>query len=1070
MKHINFLILFLTASLFACCQSLVIKGKVINEDGEPIINATITHNRTHQSVITSNKGEFSIDHSPLTPSDSRPNEFDTLIITAIGYETKRLPIQHLKFNIQHNITLFKKSTTLSEVTISTGYQEIPKERATGSFSTLDNKLLNQQVSPGIISRLEAIANSLSVDRITGNTGRLQVRGLSTIIGPRDPLIVLDNFPYEGDINNINPNDIESITILKDAAATSIWGARAGNGVIIITSKKTKANQPLLIEWNNNINVITAPDLFYRKQMTPSEYIEVEQMLFNNNNRLSDTANINRPAFSPAYEILIKQRNGQLTAQQAEALLEQLRNHDMRNDFNKYIYKPSVAQQHHLSLQFGSQQLAWNFSLGYDRTNNELSATNDRISLRISNQFRPSRQWLITTGIYFTRAASASGKTGFDQMAAVAPLYSSIADEGGNPLPVIKTYRQPWLDTVGRGRLLDWNYYPLTDHKYSTTKTINYDLLLNTAIKYQLFSWLSADIKYQYEKQELETNTFNDLQSYFTRDRINTFTRLGKTNAPDTFRIPKGAINDIAISQLQSHSFRPQLTVNKTTGLHSINAIAGFEIRHTSSISRSSRLYGYDPETQSFNNVDFATPYPTFITGSTSFIPSGLSVNDRLNRFVSLFANAAYTYKNRYTFSLSGRRDASNLFGVNTNDKWQPLWSSGFLWDISKEYFFNNKWLSSLRLRTTYGVSGNIDPSRAAVTTINYLLSNPYTQTPIANIDRIANPELQWEKVHMFNTGIDFVLRGNRLSGSIEYYHKSATGLFGLAPVDYTAGVGASIVKNVASMGANGIDIELDAVLINKPFRWTMQLNYSFYKDKVKDYYLSSLQASNFVRSGSPGISGLKDYPVYSIFSYYWAGLDALGDPMGFLNGQPSKDYNTLTGTSTLITDLKFHGAALPVHFGSLGNTFAWKNIELSFRLMYKLGHYFRRPSIAYASLFTNLVGHSDYRLRWQKPGDEQLTNVPAMIYPSVSNRNALYTGSEALIEKADHIRLRYISLAWTIYKQQWKKLPLRSLQLYSTIDNIGIIWRANKHGIDPESPTALIPASRSIAAGVRISF
>jgi TonB-dependent starch-binding outer membrane protein SusC len=446
------------------------------------------------------------------------------------------------------------------------------------------------------------------------------------------------------------------------------------------------------------------------------------------------------------------------------------------------------------------------------------------------------------------------------------------------------------------------------------------------------------------------------------------------------------------------------------------------------------------------------------------------LNDRLSRFVSLYANGAYTYLSRYTVSMSARKDGSNLFGVNTNDKWQPLWSAGLRWQLSQEKFAPLKKLLQLQLRLTYGVSGNVDLSKSAITTIGYLLNSPYTQTPQAIIDRFANPELQWEKSYMLNAGLDFSLVSNRLSGSVEFYHKKADNLFGNAPIDYTGGAGGTITKNVAAMKGDGIDLVLNGVIIQKPFKWMMQLIYSRYKDKVTDYYLTSLEGRNFISLGRPRISGLEDRPVYSIFSYAWAGLDATnGDPQGILDGTISTDYTRLT-REPMVGDLTYQGPALPVHYGSIGNTFSWKNLELSVRMMYKLGYYFRRQSVEYGSLFNLRAGHQDYTKRWQKPGDELLTDVPSIRFPANSNRDAFYGGSETLVEKGDHIRLSYVSFAYNIRSGAAINQVIKNLRIYGMVNNLGVIWRANQHGIDPDMPAASILPSRSYAIGINASF
>jgi len=213
-------------------------------------------------------------------------------------------------------------------------------------------------------------------------------------------------------------------------------------------------------------------------------------------------------------------------------------------------------------------------------------------------------------------------------------------------------------------------------------------------------------------------------------------------------------------------------------------------------------------------------------------------------------------------------------------------------------------------------------------------------------------------------------------------------------------------------------------------------------------------------------------PVYSVFSYPWAGLDpANGNPRGYVNGQVSENFDAIYNNTTL-SQLKYHGSALPTQFGSLANDFRYGNISLEVNLMFKLGYYFRKQSIDYGQLFNNGYGNPDFALRWQKPGDELHTNVPSMVYPDVVTRDAFYNGSSVLVERADHVRLQYITAGYDLLKSRFPGLPFKMLRLYANVSNIGIIWRANKEHIDPDyyyGRYSLKPPL-TIAFGVKTSF
>ena len=1058
MRAILYLLLLLLPQL-ASGQPGVISGKVQNHEYKPLSNVNIRAVLSGASDVTDAGGNFSLKISGN----------DTLLVTAVGYETIRYPLSASSNPI---ITLQPNVRSLQGVQVNTGYQTRPKERLTGSFATIDNKLFNQQVSTDILSRLEAITNGLTVTGKATGQGQIRIRGISTINGNRDPLIIVDNFPYEGSISNINPNDVESITVLKDAAAASIWGARAGNGVIVITTKKGRFSQPVTIDFNTNVTITDKPDLFYQPIIPSTDIVDMELFLFNRQYRFSDTGSIARPPFSPAYEILFKRRNGQITPDDSARLIDGLRSNDLRRDYLDHVYKKAISQQYAISLRGGSGKTAWLFSTGYDRNIGNLDEQYQRINLRFENNYMLLKNLQITTGIYVTEGRTKSGKTGYQELTSPAGVqpYIRLSDENGNALSFATKYRQTYLDTAGGGKLLDWNYYPLTDYRYVNRKNDLHDIIASFGLQYKLNPALSLDIKYQYQRQAGKSATLYDKNSFYARDLINTYSQLNRTTGTVTYIVPNGAIYDLMQSEQTAQAARGQINFSKQWGNHDVVAITGTEVRQIKNESNGGRTYGYNHDILTYTPVDYVTMYPGFVENNMTVVPNGQSFSATNNRFVSYYSNAAYTYLSRYTVSASGRRDGSNILGASTNNKWKPLWSAGAAWNISRENFYKIDLVTDLKIRATYGYSGNMDASQTAVTVIGYLGNSPYTGTPYTIVSRFYNPELRWEKVAMLNLGVDFRIKGSRISGSIEYYRKRATDLLGEVPIDYTAGLNRmTIVKNVAKMKGQGWDIQLNTInLQTKNLEWRSTLNFSTTKDRIIDYY-STASATNIAQG--IGLAGIKDRPVSGIYSYRWAGLDpSTGDPRGIAAGSVSKDYVTLTGNSLKFDDIVYNGLAFPTVFGALGNTISWRHFSLSTVFTYKFGFYFKRPSVNYSGLISSGSGHADYLKRWLKPGDEQYTEVPSFIYPNNSSRNIFYSNAEILVEKGDHIRWQYVNISYEFTRQAYSRLPFQSLQLYAYLNNPGIVWRANKHKIDPEYVNSIYPPSRSLSIGARINF
>lgn len=1037
-----------------------ITGKVTNDKGEPIAGASITVKRTGKVYIADARGTFTI-------SDARQG--DILIFSSVGYGR-----QEYSWNGEPNLSIQLRVETnaLDAVTIkvNTGYQQLPKERVTGSFTQIDQATINLQVGTNTLSRLEGVANSVFFDKNPNRTP-ITVRGYSSINGPKNPLIVVDNFPYEGDLNNINPNDIESITILKDAAAASIWGTRAGNGVIVITTKKGKLNQPLTMEFNSNITVTDKPDLYYLPQMSTGEFIDVEQYLFDKGFYNREINNRSRPALSPVEELLIKKSNGQIPADEASRQINALRERDVRKDFDQYIYQKGVLQQYALNMYGGNSNFGYFISGGYDKNSDVLAASYQRINLRAQSIFKPFPKLQISSSLAYTETQSRSGKPAYAAITIGSKRlypYAQLKADDGSSLPMY-LYRQPYIDTAGGGKLLDWKFYPLEEYKHNTTQADLQEIIANIGIQYEILKGLSVEAKYQYQKQPSIQKNLQDPDSYAARNLVNTFSQLDYTTGNVSYIVPLGGILQNTNSVIQSQNTRGQLNYTGRFGVHQLVAIAGGEIRQIKNEFNQYQYYGYDPAIQTIGAIDYTNSYPTFIRGN-QYIPKGYGSGYQLNRYTSIFANLAYTYNNRYIFSASARKDASNLFGVKSNEKGVPLWSAGTSWNVSKEAFYKSSLLPVLKLRATYGVSGNVDNSKSAVTSLYYLGNDTYTNLPASSVWQFPNPGLSWEKVKTLNFGIDFQLKKEILSGSIEYYQKNGADLIGLAEVDYTSGVGSTtgtIVRNVADMKSRGLDVQLNSQLLNRAIKWTESLNFSYNKSKISSYFNPNQQASAFVNSGT-AISPLVGKPIYAILNYKWAGLDPqTGDPLGYYEGKPSTDYISIQNDS--VGSLSYAGSAIPTVFGNFMNTVSWRNFSLTINILYKLGYYFQRPSISYDALFYSWAGHADYSLRWQKPGDERTTSVPSMVYPNNANRDAFYSGSAQLATKGDHVRLQFINLSYDLAKEKWKKQPFTLLQLYVNASNLGILWRSNKYGIDPDYPAALAP-SKIFAIGIRAHF
>lgn len=1049
-----------------------ISGTVISKDKKPLVGAGLTLVKSKRQFLSGAKGNFTINVSVLP---------DTLIVTHTGFQTKKIPVG-ANLVIPLIIEMETATAVLDEVVVNTGYQDIAKERVSGSFAKIDGTLFNRRISTNVLERLEGIVPGLVFNRNTVGSASgkidISIRGQSTLFANAQPLVVVDNFPYDGDIANLNAADVESVTVLKDAAAASIWGARSGNGVIVITTKKGKINQPLSVNLNTNLSFGARPDLFYSRSFLPaSPFIDLEQELFNRGYYNTDLNNTSHPPISPVVELLARQQAGLISSQYLNSQLDALRTIDARNDVSRYLYRPSINQQYALSLRGGGRNTSYSVSGGSDINSASITGNSyQRQTFSSQLNFLPIDKLELSFSLNHTRSETITKgitnlTTGGPSAKGLLP-YARLADDTGNALALVRDYRSAYLDTAGGGLLADWHYRPLNELNNTDQSNRLTDTRVALGAKYTLPIGLQAELRYQQENAVSSSRIYYSPQSYYARNLINSLTVINGTTL--TRPIPAGGILDKSGNEMLSQRLRAQLNYSGTFGLHRIIALAGAEISKTNTNRFAHRWYGYNDAIATSIPVDYTSSFKQFVSGGNARIPNPDALGETDNRFLSYFANAAYTYRSRYSLTGSGRIDKSNFFGVSTNDKQVPLYSFGGVWNMSKEPWYSLHWLPDLKFRISYGFNANLVNNLTAFTTATYSTSSPYySGQPYATITSPANASLRWEKIRMINTAIEFGLADRRLTGSLEYYFKKGIDLAGESPLSPSSGF-SSFTGNYAQTVGQGFDLVLQGSLpLTSQFRWDSYFLLSGVWDKVTRYDVPATSGAYILYGyGNAGtVYPLQGKPLYSQYSYQWGGLDPTnGDPMGYLDGKLSKDYAAII-TKTPLDSMVFNGRTRPVVTASWRQELSWRHWSLSINMVAKLGYVFRCSSISYGGLFSSWSGNADYLQRWKQPGDETRTQVPSLQYPPVnSSREQFYGTSEALIEKADHIRLQDIRLTWLWEKTPTGKLPFKQFELSFYINNLGILWRANQKGLDPDLFANSMPLPISISIGLNAHF
>jgi len=1087
-------------------DSLLFSGKVTDENNKPMAGVNVRIKYGTRSTVTGTSGEFRI-YAPKAES--------ILQLSFVGYAITEYPLKTSTPN-RLNIRLLPATGTLSEVqVVSNGYQDLAKERATGSFEVVTAKQLEHSTDPNLLKRLEGITTSLNFNNnntfnttvsstLVSVTNRnrspladLTIRGRNTLT-PSNlpfnnsgfPLLVIDGIASAYQIDQINPEDVESVTILKDAAAASIWGSRAANGVLVIKTKRGGYSQPLSVSLNTNLTVTEKPDLFYRNKMSTSDFIDAQRTRFmRQGTRLSDVgadgSAQGQDLVSPVAEIMNDYLNRKIiTEQEANAQLDALRGIDVRNDITKYLLRKPLIQNYSLGISGGNQTTAYRLSAGYSKTqgNTQQSGT-DRINLNYNGSMRPLKNLELNWNLGYGQQHKdfQAGNTSVGTDPAQFQPYARLADDNGIPLSLPSLYRPlfvEYLKTKYGSNIQDMTYKPLEENLLGSLKgkiqTMNF--LINA--NYKFHSSLSGSLSYSYNRQLNDEEEYYSKNSFYLRELSNRY-RDPTTLA---YGLPYGDILRPSRSTSTGQTLRGQLNYNHTWDRHALNAILGIDASDNYIYQNGNTYYGYNSELLTFNNnVNQLTQYPMLYMSGTASLPyNDLAIIDNRSRTFSSYTNAAYTFDNRYTVSGSLRRDGSNIFGVSENRSGTPFYSAGLSWNIGNEHFYHFEQIPRLQLRGTFGYNGNSNPLASGRPTITYSTAE---QTGLASglvpfTGLATNKKLRPERTGVLNFGLDFGFKGGRISGSFEYYNKYTKDLIADNLLDPSTGFTA-LKLNTGDLRGRGIDLTLNSQNVQAgKFIWSTNFLLSSNRVKVTKLYSRTTPVAGTFLAGTGSDIFNVGYDLNRLFAFKWAGLDpASGSPRLLLNGQPlvinntpagQTRFNLLTNAST--STLRYMGSAVPIYFGSLRNSFSYGSLMLSVNILYKLKYVIRRPQAdmaIYSNLYAatpSLIG-AEYSKRWRQPGDELLTNVPAVTYPGSIYSDDAYRLADINILKGDHIRLQEINLSWGAKLPSW---GVKNVRLYANATNLGILWRSNRQGIDPDIND--LPNPKSYSFGLSANF
>lgn len=1013
-------VLLICAQLLA--QNRTITGRVTDDKGNGVANVSVIVKGTSVGTSTGTDGNFSL---------TLPANAKTLVFSSVGFQAKEVAIGSSN---HYNVSLGAEEAAMSEVVVTVPYGTVKKTSFTGSENTITSRTLEKQQVNSVTNALEGLVPGIIATNgggAPGSAASVLIRGVGSVNANSAPLYVLNGVPYDGSISSIPLDDIESVSILKDASAAALYGSRAANGVIMITTKKGRKGR-------NNVGVTLRQGFMSRgipeyDRVNSQQYYELFWEAYRNayvaqgqtptqagvsaSNVLTGPSGLVYNAYNVPGNQVVDPTTGKLNPNAKllwdESWSDALFRTASRTNANINVSGGSDKTDYYLSAGYLNEEGILKFS-GYKRYNLNLNVNtaatswlNTGVNLNGSMENRqdvPSGGTATTNPFYYSR-----------EMGPIYPVYQHDLTTGA--VVIDPTTGKPALDWgtpaqmgtrpyAGRSNLI--GSLDLDDRSRYI-----FNGNANTYAEVKLLKTLSF-------KATLGVNYFaNNITSYQNN-------QFGDA-APSTPGGVDGGRSTKTYDRQVSLTGNEVFTYANKFGRSNLRVLAGHE------------NYKYQYNYLSANSSGFLFPGQTELdNGTAAFSPASSYQLD--HTIESYFTGANYDFNQRYLFSASFRTDGSSRF--RSDVRWGNFYSAGAAWRISQEEFLKNvSWLNELKLKVSYGEQGNEDigqfyPYRAYY----YANANGTYSAP----SRPVNPDLLWETNKTLNAGFDFAMLSNRLQGTIEYFNRESDNLLFDVPLPISTGY-SSVWQNIGAMKNYGVELQLGYTAVKaKNFNWRVDLNLTHFTNKITK--LPAVQAKNGIVNGTKKL--LVGHSIYDFWLKEYAGVDASnGDALYYMdvmdaNGKPT-GQRTVTNVYNNAT-YYYHGSALPDVSGGLTNSFNYKNFDLSFLLTFSYGGLFYDGN--YASIMhrgsPGIAWSTDILSRWQKPGD--VTTVPRL-QNAIGGQDG---ASTRWLLDGSYLNVKNVTLSYTLGSSIANRLHLGSMQVFANVDN-AYLFTAKK-GMDPQ--------------------
>ena len=1107
-KHNKYL-LFLVLNIILCqhvvAQRVKVYGQVVDEKGLGLPGVNVIMNSSTKGTVTDLDGKF----------DLFANKSDKLTFSMLGMESQTIVIGDKPFI---NVTLSEEEELLDEVVV-TGFQVVDRKLFTGSAARVAMKDVKIEGLADVSRSLEGQVAGVSVDNVSGTFGsspRIRIRGNASINGSNAPLFVVDGVILEdlanitnddlisGDANtlisssvaNLNPDDIESFQVLKDASATAIYGGRAANGVIVITTKRGKSGD-LRVSYSGNYSGKIRPTYRQFNILNSQEEMEIYREMVNKG--IIDIATSVR---AQNYGVI-----GKHYAEVANRDLEWGTGGTINEDFlNRYenintdwfdvLFRDfGLQQQHSLSFTAGNEKSNSYYSIGYLNDQGQTIAdVANRITGMARNTYYISDKFtfgLKLSASYRDQRVPGTRNREFDPITGefsrgfdINPFSFAL-----NTSRSISAYEENGDHEIFRRNYTDFNILDELRYNFIDIEVLDIsgqtdfeihpkkDLVINGVIQARFGSTIRD---HTVNENSNQAEAYRANQTQFIQDQNNLlFKDPNNPGLNPTIVLPQGGFNYLDQNVLVNLQSRVNVQWSKSWNqVHEMNLFSGGQIEYTNRDEQSTTGLGVVYESGGVVVTD-----PNIIEFFNLQNIDYFEVDQSRDRAVGLFLNGGYAYRSKYVANFIVRYDGSNRLGRSRNARFLPTWNISGAWNIDKEYFFKSSFLDRLgvdymKLRATYGLSGN-RPERASaqLNLESDITIRPTDVEPFLNIRDLTNDDLTWEKLYEFNVGLDVGLWKGRLTSTAEFFERNSFDLIGDV---VTSGIGGQILKNgnFANLRARGFEFSISSVNIKtKKFAWSTSFNLGYTQDWITKLDFGPRYTDAISDNGT----GLVGFPRLSLFSTRFAGLDQQGLPT-FYDGEGAIVRNLdLQRRENILQILKYEGSSEPRGAGGFTNTVRYKNWSMNVLFTYKFDYVLRLNS-AFRSEYTDFSAlPGELKDRWAVPGDEFKTNIPAIVdsrvidrFGNIDESFALYNLSDVRVARGDYVRLKNVRLNYSFPVSMTTKLGLQSLRLSLEAQNLALLFADRRlNGQDPEfisSGGVSLPQPKMITATLNVGF